>query len=370
MTVDYLELYKIPQTKYSLERIRLPEVRIVNGREFPAAFQLNLNGEEYDNSKVHELLKKFSESGTFTKLIEDHGAVVLRDLVESSDDSKAGEIADLIKTVESNRGHVEFPQNGTLTTRTRVGHNLYTANKKASPDSRLLQHNEYSRFKKFPVTLVFTILDYTAEGGETPLVHGAELYNYAIKELPNFVEKLSKEGLAFRRDFWPKIATKERPALWNHEVTFGRNIKPEDSLEVQKQKVEEIAKEYISDNFQWTPEDDLIIDSYAKAVKAFKGEPLIFSSIPAFASRYDPKDPSITFGNGDKFDFEDLTKFLSITDKLEYKHNWKSGDIAFIHNYQVSHGKLPFRGGKRSTEVGMWDEAQPNRSLQFVDYVV
>ncbi|KAH3674937.1 hypothetical protein WICMUC_002957 [Wickerhamomyces mucosus] len=370
MTVDRLNYYRIAESPYTLDRIDLPESHIVNGREFPAAFKLNLQGETYEKFKVDQLLKNFSQSGTFTKLVEDHGAVVLRDLVENSDETKAGEIADFIATIESNRGHVEFLQNGTLIPRDQIAQNLYAANRQAAPESRILQHNEYSRFKKYPITLIFTILDYTAKGGETPLVHGAELYNKAIRELPVFVEKLSKHGLAFRKESWPRVPTKDNKAIWNHEVTFGRNIKPGDSLEIQKQKAEQIAREYISDNIDWTPEDDLVIESYAKALKKFKGEPLIFSSIPAFFQNYNPENPNITFGNNENFDYEELKTFVDITNKLEYKHNWKSGDIVFIHNYQVSHGKLPYSDGKRNTEVGMWDEASPNKILDFVDYVL
>jgi hypothetical protein len=245
------------------------------------------------------------------------------------------------------------------------GYNLYTASK-APAETKIIQHNEYSRFKRHPVTLVFTILEYTAKGGETPLVHGGELYQRIKEAAPDFLKKLSKEGLEYQNEIWPKVAETEGGIIWNHEVTFGRHIKPEDSLEVQKQKAEKLAKEFISENIKWTENDDLSISAFTRPVKTFKGEPLLFSSIAAFGNKYNTEKPKIKFGNGDLFDKKDLDLYNEVTDELEYKHAWKSGDIVLVHNYQVSHGKSPYYDGKRVTLVGMWDEKTP--SHEFVDY--
>lgn len=365
MTVDYASPIKsYTNGKLSLDKINLPDAHVVHGREFPVAYGLNLNGNDFDRNEVESFIARLSKDGVFTQLIENHGTLVLRDLVPDSDDSKAEEVAAVIKAIEQNRGQEEFQQNGTLTLRGQKGFNLYTASK-SPPDFRLLQHNEYSRFKKFPNSLIFTILEYTAIGGETPLVHGGELYERVIKELPNFLQKLSEVGLKFEDEVWYKEAGEDGKIVWNDEVTFGRHIKPEDDYETQKAKALALAKEFISENSKWTENDDLLISSITRP---FNGEPLLFSSIAAFADKYTTDNPKIKFGDGSLFDKTDLEKYKDITSELEYKHGWKSGDIVFVHNYQVSHGKLPYRDGKRSTLVGMWDAKEEVRKEQFTTY--
>jgi len=353
--------------KLSIDKIDLPEAHIVNGREFPVAYSLNLHGNEYVQDEVEEFLAKLSRDGIITQLIEDHGTFVLR--IHNSNESKSQEVASIIKTIEENRGQVVFQQNGTLTLRDKKGYNLYTANK-SPKEFRLLQHNEYSRFKKFPNSLIFTILEYTAIGGETPLVHGGELYQRVKEELPDFVAKLSKFGLKFEDEIWYKDPGPEKKIVWNHEVTFDRHIKPEDDYETQKIKALSLAKEYISENAQWTIDDNLLISSITAPLKKFKDEPLLFSSIAAFADRHTADEPKIKYGDGSLFSKNDLDKYIDITSNLEYKHHWKSGDIVFVHNYQVSHGKLPYKDGKRSTLVGMWDAKDEERKKLFSKHEV
>lgn len=52
---------------------------------------------------------------------------------------------------------------------------------------------------------------------------------------------------------------------------------------------------------------------------------------------------------------------------LEYKRSWKSDDLVFVHNWQVSHGKLPYKDEKRSIHVGMWEARTPEKKKLFVD---
>ncbi len=366
MTVDYAAPQKTYSNgKISLDKVELPDAHIIHGREFPVAYSLNLHGLDYDTDEVESFLAKLSKDGVFTQLIENHGTFVLRDSIPNSDDSKSQQVASIIKTIESNRGQVPFEQNGTLTLRDKKGFNLYTANK-SPPEFRLHQHNEYSRFKKFPNSLIFTILEYTATGGETPLVHGGELYEKILKELPDFLTKLSKVGLKFEDEVWYKEAGEDKKVVWNHEVTFGRYIKPDDDYETQKRKALELAKEYVSEDSKFVgDQDDLVISSTTYPVKKFKSEPVLFSSIPAFADKYTIDEPKIKFGDGSLFDKDELDKFKKLTVESEYKHNWKSGDIVLVHNYQVSHGKLPYKDGKRSTLVAMWDAKEEERKKQF-----
>lgn len=202
MTADYSPpLTTYSNGKLSIDKIQLPEAHLVNGREFPVAYALNLHGNDFNQKEVETFLAKLSQDGIITQLIENHGAFVLRDSVPDSNDSKVDSIAAIIKTVEEGRGQVEFEQYGTLGLRDKKGFNLYTASKSPA-EARALQHNEYSRFKKFPNSIIFTILEYTAIGGETPLVHGGELFKKIEEELPDFLRKLSKVGLRFENEIW------------------------------------------------------------------------------------------------------------------------------------------------------------------------
>lgn len=344
-------------------KLELPEKHIFKGKEFPVALQLNRN--EASHSEVLKYLSEKAKDGYFNKLLEDHGAIVLRNLGNSDIDS----LTDYIKVIGWDSGDEFFDQNGTVAQRTEINQYLSTANE--GPSSRMLyQHNEFSRFKKFPKKLFFACNEFSAEGGETPIVHGGEYFEDIYGKEPELVKELAQKGL-YMQQVWP--LTTENKTSWSDKFTFGRNVNKEvDSLEQQKKKAEEIVIDSVSDDYYFDEGDDLVVHQHTQPIRVYKradGEsyPCFFNSIANFhgdkkyALEGHGKTASLQFDkDSTDIPMDFLDKILESSVSKAYNHKWQTGDLAIVDNYQVSHGRLPWNGGRKIL-VSMWDikEKQP-----------
>ena len=340
------------------EKIALPDSQVFNGREFPVALRL-VKDPATQPAAVHEFLKEKAKSGYFNKLLEDHGAIIFQNLGGSDPDS----FAQFIKIIGIYSGDEFFEQNGTVAQRTEINDVLSTANE--GPSSRTLyQHNEFSRFIKYPKKLFFACSEFDAEGGETPLVHGGKLFNDVFEKDPDFISLLSKKGL-YLRQTWPLVSNNK--TSWSDRFCFGRDLDLEkDSLEVKKQKAEKLVAETVSKDYEWDQKDNLVVHQHTSPIRIYKrtdGEsfPTFFNSIATFYGdmKYShdghKKTDALKFDSDqDDMSKEALDNILESSINISYKHKWVKGDLALVDNYQVSHGRLPWEG-HRKILVSMWD---------------
>lgn len=143
-------------------------------------------------------------------------------------------ISKFIKIIGYRSGDVPFVQNGSTAQRTRITDVLTTANE-GPGDLDIYRHNEFSLSKMFPSKLFFACREYTAKGGETPIVHGAEIFNDIQKKDPEFISSLSKRCLLFEQTW---NYDNSEGLNWTDKYAFGRLLKEDDSLEEKKQKAE------------------------------------------------------------------------------------------------------------------------------------
>lgn len=345
-----------------LIKIELPNAHIVNGKEFPVAFSLEAP-ESFKKSpeKVAAFLKKLGQSNFLNEALVSHGAIVIRNTGITDPEV----ISQYIDAIGTSSGDLPFEQNGTTATRTEITNLLCTANE-GDPSLYIHQHNEFCRFTQYPSKLFFFCREYgpTVKGGNTPIVHGAELFNNLVKTIPDLVRNLATKGLLYTQT-WAETTTNK--TSWKDYYCFGRNISKEDNLATAKQKAGNIVRTKVSQDFEWADGNNLLVRQHTKPVRNHvnpfdgKSSPTFFTSLAAYfaLSRKQNDKTQLTYDDGETIDEKSLEKFLQASLDLAYEHEWQEGDIAIVDNYQVSHGRCPWSGGSRSILVSMWDT--PNK---------
>lgn len=345
-----------------LDKIKLKDSHLVNGYEFPVAYKVKSKGEQSISTEdVAQLLKNKAEEGFFRNILDKNGAIVLR--LGNIDPNV---ISKYVEAIGYGSKLVPFVQNGSTAERTQITNVLTTANE-GPGGIEIYQHNEFSRFKTYPSTLFFACTEYTAKGGETPIVHGAETFEDVKRKNPTFLKRLARRGLLFTQIWAYKSPNRTG---WQDYYSFGRTIQPEDTLEQRKKKAGKVCFDHISEDFEWDKDNNLDVKEHTEPVKLYnngdKKYGVLFNSIPTFYG--DIRDKKNSYGktteisyddNEEPISHEDLDLILQSSLDTEYNHNWVPGDLAIINNYQVSHGRKPWRDGERKIIVSMWDT--PNK---------
>ncbi|VEU22873.1 DEKNAAC103961 [Brettanomyces naardenensis] len=339
------------------EKIHLADAHIVHGLEFPVAYKLVGEGSTRD---IVEFLTKKGETGWFNDQVKLHGAIVLRDLGSTD----PGTISEFIEAIGYSSGDKPFRQAGTTAKRTKLTDVITTANE-GSPALYIDQHNEFSRFVQYPTKLFFACEKSTAEDGRTPITHGGEYFDNLYREHRREVEGLGRRGL-FMRQTWPYETPNK--TSWSDFFCFGRYIdKEKDDLDTKKQKAEVLIKSYVSKSFFWDPHNNLVVDQHTDPIRVYKRPdgvefPAFFNSIATYYSDYKEtyhdvyrKTSFLKYNDGEQIPDEFLDEILKASRDLAYPHTWKEGDIAIVDNYQVSHGRYPWKNGERTILVSMWD---------------
>ncbi|VEU20732.1 DEKNAAC101543 [Brettanomyces naardenensis] len=351
--------------------------RRIHNHTFPVAYHLSGPASQSD---VEQLLKAKSEEGFFNSVLKEHGAIVLR--LGNPDPAV---LSTYIKIIGKGSGDSPFQQIGSTAQRTQITDILTNANE-SSPELEIFQHNEFSRFNRYPTKLYFACSKYEvtkSDGGEgkdgpngadhphssvqtigqTPLVHGRELFDALQQKVPLLITELSKRGL-YMEQVW-KYETDDHTG-WTDKYSFGRDILEGDSLEQKKKKAEPLIAEYVSKDFHWDPStNDLIVGEHTQPLRTYENESesygVSFNSIPTFYAgmKYKKnsygKTRSISYDDGGEISEYYLDTILETSRELEYNHEWEEGDIVIVDNYQVSHGRKPWKGVKKVL-VSMWDK--------------
>ncbi|KAF6009515.1 hypothetical protein HII12_003058 [Brettanomyces bruxellensis] len=298
-----------------LDKIKLKDSHLVNGYEFPVAYKVKSEGEQSISTEdVAQLLKNKAEEGFFRNILDKNGAIVLR--LGNIDPNV---ISKYVEAIGYGSKLVPFVQNGSTAERTQITNVLTTANE-GPGGIEIYQHNEFSRFKTYPSTLFFACTEYTAKGGETPIVHGAETFE-DVKQLDGRIIILLEEQFSLK-------------IHWSKE----------------RRKAGKVCFDHISEDFEWDKDNNLDVKEHTEPVKLYnngdKKYGVLFNSIPTFYG--DIRDKKNSYGktteisyddNEEPISHEDLDLILQSSLDTEYNHNWVPGDLAIINNYQVSHGR-------------------------------
>ncbi|KAG7887009.1 hypothetical protein KL936_004860 [Ogataea polymorpha] len=320
-------------TVLNLEKILLPHARVFRGREFPVAYNLHNDDGSHSPDEVAAFLADLGARGFFNEQLKNHGVVVLRHTGTTDPEV----ISRYVEAIATSSGDEEFEQTGVTAKRTIITPHLSTANEGPS-DLAIYQHNEFSRFLKYPSKLFFVCAKYNAAGGATPLVHGGELFAALEQIYPDFLTELGNKGL-YMKQTWP-LQTDNNTA-WKDYFCFGRDLDSSEDLETQKKKASLLVEEYVSKDYYFDENNDLIVGQHSKPIRNYKvseteSYPVLFNSIAAyyadskFKSNAYQKTAALDYDNSEPIPTKYLDELLEQSIKLAYRHEWQEGDIA-IH---------------------------------------
>ncbi|KAG7836844.1 hypothetical protein KL943_000883 [Ogataea angusta] len=345
-------------TVLKLEKIVLPHAHVFRGREFPVAYNLHNSDGSHSPDEVAAFLAELGARGFFNKQLKNHGVVVLRHTGTTDPEV----ISRYVEAIATSSGDEEFEQTGVTAKRTIVTPHLSTANEGPS-NLAIYQHNEFSRFLKYPSRLFFVCTRYKAAGGATPLVHGGELFAALEQVYPDFLTELGNKGL-YMKQTWP-LET-DNSTAWRDYFCFGRDLHTNEDLETQKNKASVLVEEYVSKDYYFDENNDLIVGQHSRPIRNYRvseteSYPVLFNSIAAyyadskFKSNAYQKTAALDYDNSEPIPIKYLDELLEQSIKLAYHHEWQEGDIAIVDNHQVSHGREPW-DGERHVLVSMWDQ--------------
>ncbi|GMM35414.1 hypothetical protein DASC09_027390 [Saccharomycopsis crataegensis] len=366
----------------SLDSVEVNNSRIVNGYVFPLVLQVSAS--DITNKKViTSLISEISSNGTFTDLLANHGAVLLRGFNDNSGET----FSKYITAIESSRGRTPFEQIGLAGKRHKWAENVFTANE-GPPNTRFYQHNEYARYFHFPSNIHFFSHKATKNGGGgSPIAHSGEFYQRIFQEIPEFIYELANRKLISVQVYPSRTTqsstTKGNEFYWEDEDSFGQDIDFEnDSLALKKQKAErQITR--LTNDFLWNEDGSLTIKQHLPAFRThpITGNTVFFNGIcgrfgtskdnNALEPPYVGKNGGLylpsTYDDGTPIPLKYLEVVLRISREIEFLHKWEEGDILLIDNYQVSHGREPWTvGDQRIVLVSMWDDLKGFKPKEYI----
>ncbi|KAM5345419.1 hypothetical protein ACJ41O_011281 [Fusarium nematophilum] len=349
----------------------VPGAREYFGNALP--YGLKAKGGAGDNpppvSESALALRDFAESGRLQELLDRHGAVLFRGFGHPA----AQTFSDLVCAAEEGRGYHPFEQIGLAGKRTQVAKNIWTANE-GSPLTRFYQHNEYSRYTRFPSNIHFYCAKKAPKGGASPIAHSANVYEKVKAEIPELVKEVHERGLGMKMVFRaPGKESKVNSFNWAGKFSFGQELVPGDDEATTKQKVEKQVRRLTLD-FKWNEDGSLELTQHIPGLRRVphSGRPVWFNGLvgrhgitrdigaldPPYIGRDGMTYLPCVYGDDTPIPREYLDKLIDVIDKEEINVVLEEGDLLFVDNFQVSHGREPWQGD-RQILVSMWEGPTP-----------
>lgn len=209
------------------------------------------------------------------------------------------------------------------------------------PNERSINmHNESSYSRAWGMKIAFCCLRPALEGGETPLADSRKV----LKDIsPDLVSKFRSKGVKYRRNLSAGLGMP-----W--QEVFQTPV---------KQDVAEICRKYdIQFEFR---DEDLVIEWVKPAIykHPVSGDETWFNHVFFFHrfSRYEELDmqPGETlpqeylssetfFGDGAEITYEEYLDIRNAYERNRVVFPYEKGDIIFLDNMLVAHGRNPYRG--------------------------
>ncbi|KAF1847346.1 taud/tfda taurine catabolism dioxygenase [Cucurbitaria berberidis CBS 394.84] len=350
-------------SQLSVTAFDIPNSRIVHGEKFPLGLELK-SKDTVDIDTAIQKIEELSQAGAFKDLLTNHGTILFRGfpLTNATDFQK------FVRAFKFKNPHREV---GLAGKRTTVTTDIKTANEEP-PDVKFYYHSEYGRSAHFPGILFFYSQIVPESGGQTPLLSSLELYDRLKEDLPEFVRHLEERGIIGRQYFPAKEDPEAEHIGWNWRDSYGWDIKDDDTLEVQRAKVEAVLKDQLEADGEWQPNGSLLVLQRLPAIRYIgstgKPKPTFFNGLAGVYGRgrdnhaleapHKGDDGKYhlptTYGDGSPIPTEYLERLLEISDEIGFLVPWQEGDVALINNFTVQHARTPWVGN-RSLLVSLWD---------------
>lgn len=268
----------------------------------------------------------------FENKVKLHGAVLFRGF----------HINSVEKFENFSKLYVDVPLEYNLRSSPRysVGKNVYHTT--TYPKEYSIQmHSESSYAPNHPRNIVFCCINPADQRGETPIADNRLVFKNLTEETKN---KFLQKGVKYVRNL-----NKEIGLSW--QEVFQTTDKKEIEEECDKTGI----------GFRWVSDDELILTWYKKAIweHPLTKEPVWFNHAFFFnkyaledtfleAVETDDQLPNNTFyGDGSSISKKEIEEIREAYKKATVEFPWEKGDVLFLDNMLMSHGRSPYSGDRK-----------------------
>ena len=235
-----------------------------------------------------------------------------------------------------------FPYEKSLSNAVRVNKTdrVFTANE-APADIEIFLHHEMAQTPIYPTKIFFCCLDAPDTGGATPICRSDWLLKRLRVKCPQFVRDCETKGLKY---------SNVMPGADDMASGMGRSW--QSTLSADSKATAENCLRELGYSWEWVEDDCLRATTpVLPAIRRLSnGRSTFFNQlIAAFKGWKDLRnDPSKSICHGDDspLDRDAVHHAIEIAYDITYDVAWQNGDVAFVDNLMVMHGRRPFTGSR------------------------
>lgn len=288
------------------------------------------------------------------QLLRRHGAILFRGFGLSG-------LADFDAVVDAHYGKEVSVNVGGLSPRGTLLQDKIYESTRFPAHLRLHQHNEYSHMAHPPRDLFFYCDQPATEGGETPLADSRRI----LAEIPEPIRReFEARGVRYQRHyygrFWFPLLR-----LLNRFVGLHRPWQEALGAKTRGEAAARCRELGLRLNWQWDGSATVACTLPALASHPDSGERVWFNQ--SAAQQVTPKvygwprflgyrlmyplgglRPFHTaYGDGGRIPLRQLNAILEATDRVTVSFPWEAGDLLWLDNFLVTHGRMPYKGPRR-----------------------
>jgi hypothetical protein len=230
------------------------------------------------------------------------------------------------------------------TPRTKLGKGVYTATEFPS-DQEISLHNELSYVTTPPNILAFCCLKAPTEGGQTHLADISKVFNRLDEKIITEFEQ--RDGWLLRRNYGNGFGPTIEKAFGMTDIEDIKAYGDKVSLKITQQSGNIIVTEQVRSAVHRHPQNDKKLwfnhisfwhpSSLCPKVKAKMEEMFTLAEFPY----------GTYFGDGTVIDNETVDVIRRAYREEEVQFDWREGDVLLLDNWQVAHGRKPFKGERK-----------------------
>jgi len=287
-------------------------------------------------------------------LLQRHGAILFRGFGLRG-------VADFEAVVEAHYGATVSVNVGGLSPRGTIKPDKIYESTRFPAHLRLHQHNEYSHMECPPRDLFFFCDKPAEQGGETPLADSRRI----LAEIPDDIRRaFETRGVRYRRHYygrwWFPLLR-----LLNRFVKLHRSWQEALGSTDRAEAAAQARALGLSLKWHLDGSASVAVRRPALARHPETGEAVWFNQ--AASQQVTPKvygwgrfigyhlmyplakdRPFHTaYGDGGRIPIRNLHRIIEATDRVTVTHPWEAGDLIWIDNFLVSHGRMPYKGERR-----------------------
>ena len=229
------------------------------------------------------------------------------------------------------------------TPRTSIGQRVFTATEYPA-DQEIPMHNELAYHRTWPTWLAFCCLLPPQTGGATPLADMRQVSSFIGEEL---LDRFEKNQVRYVRHYHPYV-----------DLSWQNVFQTSDKSEVASFCAErEIGHEWLDEETLRTSEtcqgvithpatgERLLFNQAHLFHASSLGETIASSLIDTFGTDRLPRNAF--YGDGSEIPADDLATVRAALARCSRNFPWEKGDVVWIDNLQVSHGRQSFTGPRK-----------------------